>query len=156
MMRKTVVAVGVFVAAVVALSVGPHNSVPSSFAVAASATATATPLPGPNAFSCTALDKTCSAVDTKFTPTSSSINLKTSGSTVTGSFTCKGTTTNKPTKAAKCDGEALGGSNGETSPTQPCSLTIGSTTLTTDDWSETISASGQVSEKCTWGGTDKK
>src|SRR5512137_3051609 len=81
---------------------------PRAFAVA---------LPGPSSTGlCVALDHTCAAVDSKFTPTS--VSVKVSGAVT--SVSCSGTTTMLPTKTTKCDGEALGGGSGETTPTQAC------------------------------------
>ena len=102
---------------------------------------------------CEALDDTCAAVDSTFTASSVMVSLK---SSTVGSLTCSGTTTTLPAKTKKCDGEKLGGASGETAPTQACSMTLGSTTLTTDDWTETISKAGKVRLTCKFGGTDNK
>ncbi len=102
---------------------------------------------------CEALDDTCAAVDNTFTFSSVMVSLK---SPTVGSLTCSGTTKTLPAKTTKCDGEKLGGAFPETAPTQPCSMTLGSTTLTTDDWTETISKAGKVKLTCKFGGTDTK
>jgi hypothetical protein len=101
---------------------------------------------------CVALDKTCGAVDNTFAPTS--VRVSNSGRVVTA--LCVGATNTRPTKTTRCDGEALGGTSGEITPTQPCAMTLGGTTFSTDDWSETITAAGRVSLACRFGGADKK
>jgi hypothetical protein len=121
------------------------------------ASALAQTLPGPAVTAnCPVLDQTCSTTDTTFTPTSVKVSVS-SGGIMT--VTCSGTTTNKPSKAVKCDGEKLGGSSGE-SPTgvlQPCSITLGSgSPVLTDDWQEIISPSGNVKVACKAGGNDSK
>jgi hypothetical protein len=122
--------------------------------VHAPARALAVAAPGTTATgTCAVLDNTCAATDATFVPTS--IKLSVSGSGVV-SLTCLGTTTAKPTKTTKCDGEKLGGANGETAPTQPCAMTLGVNAVSTDDWTETITKSGNVTLKCTAGGKDKK
>jgi hypothetical protein len=101
---------------------------------------------------CAVLDNTCAASDATFVPTS--VKVSAAGSVTTA--TCSGTTTNKPTKKVKCDGETLGGSSGETTPTQPCEIMLGTTAATIDDWTETISTSGKVTLTCKSGGSDPK
>jgi hypothetical protein len=102
---------------------------------------------------CAVLDNTCMAADTTFVPTS----VKVSKSGAITSVVCAGTTTKKPTKATKCDGETLGGTTtGETAPTQPCTITLGTTAVTTDDWLEVITPSGNVKLTCKAGATDTK
>jgi hypothetical protein len=109
--------------------------------------------PGPSATGlCTVLDSTCAAIDNGFTPTS--VKVSVSGSVT--SVTCSGTTTSTVTSAVKCDGETLGGTSGETAPTQPCVITLGGTSTSIDDWKETISKSGKVKLTCKSGGTDTK
>jgi hypothetical protein len=121
--------------------------------LAGPAGALAVTAPGPAATgTCAVLDNTCMAADTTFTPTS----VKISKSATTTSVVCSGTTTKKPTKATKCDGEALGGTSGETAPLQPCTITLGTTALTTDDWTEVITPSGNVKLICKSGGSDTK
>jgi hypothetical protein len=118
-------------------------SIPRSYAVG---------LPGPSSSGlCVALDDTCGAVDSAFTPASVSISVK---GAVT-SVSCSGTSTTKPTKTTKCDGEALGGAN-ENVPTQACVITIGGKSTSTDDWSETITTKGSVKLKCIFGAKDTK
>jgi hypothetical protein len=117
------------------------------------ASALAVALPGTAVTgTCAVLDNTCLAADATFVPTS--VSVKTAGAVTTA--TCSGTTTNKPAKKAKCDGETLGGVNGETTPLQPCTILLGTTALHIDDWTETISTSGKVSLMCKASGTDKK
>ena len=101
---------------------------------------------------CAVLDNTCKAADTTFALTS----IKVSKAGAVTSLTCMGTTTKKPTKATKCDGETLGGTSGETTPTQPCTITLGTTAITTDDWLEVITPSGNVKLMCKSGGSDTK
>jgi hypothetical protein len=92
----------------------------------------------------------CTLGDTGFSATS--VSVKVSGKETTA--TCIGTTTKKPAKLTKCDGELLGG--GETTPTQPCTILLGSAALHIDDWAETVSSSGKVTLKCTASPTDTK
>jgi len=49
-----------------------------------------------------------------------------------------------PTDKVVLSGEKLGGTSGETAPTQPLSVTVGGKTVTTDDWTETIWWTGKV------------
>jgi hypothetical protein len=110
--------------------------------------------PGPAATgTCAVLDDTCAAADATFVPIF--VSVKKAGDVTT--VTCMGTTTKKPAKATKCDGETLGGNAGETAtPPQGCVITLGSTATSIDDWSEIISTSGKVTLKCKSGGTDTK
>lgn len=102
---------------------------------------------------CAVLDNTCMAADGTFTLTS----IKVSKAGAVTSLTCMGTTSNKPKKATKCDGETLGGTTtGESAPTQPCTITLGTTATTTDDWLEVITPSGNVKLMCKAGGADTK
>lgn len=107
---------------------------------------------------CAVLDNTCAALDSSFAPTF--VSVRNSGNVVT--IVCQGTTSNKPTKTTTCDGEKLGGPNGETAPLQPCFATLSSSlplaalqNTTSDDWSEVISKTGSVKMTCTIGGKDK-
>jgi hypothetical protein len=102
---------------------------------------------------CGVLDDTCAASDATFVPTSVKVSVSSAGITT---VTCSGTTTKKPTKATKCDGETLGGTSGETAPLQPCSITLGTKAVTVDDWLEVISPSGNVKLICKAGGTETK
>jgi hypothetical protein len=102
---------------------------------------------------CAVLDNTCLVADTTFTPTSVKISVSASG---IASVVCAGTTTAKPAKATKCVGETLGGMAGETAPLQPCTITLGTKALTTDDWTEVITPSGIVKLVCKSGGSDTK
>jgi hypothetical protein len=123
------------------------------FVLAAPNHAFAAAPPGPSTTGlCVALDDTCAAIDSNFKPTAASASVK---GAVT-STTCSGTTTKLPTKALKCDGETLGGASGETAPTQACVMTLGGTSQSTDDWSETISTKGKVTLVCKFGGSDTK
>jgi len=116
--------------------------------------------PGPTISGiCVVLDSTCAAVDSSFVPTFVSAKLSRNVVTVV----CQGTTSNKPTKTTICDGEKLGGPNGETAPLQPCSGTLFSglplaalKSSLSDDWSEVISKTGSVKLTCTIGGKDTK
>jgi hypothetical protein len=110
--------------------------------------------PGPSTTGlCAALDQTCGALDTKFAATS----VKVSNSHGITSTTCTGATTNKPKKAVHCLGETLGGTSGETTtPPQACVMTLGGSSVSTDDWTEVITPSGTVSLVCRFGGSDAK
>jgi hypothetical protein len=109
--------------------------------------------PGPAAtVTCAVLDNTCGASDTTFVPTSVKVSVLAGVTTAT----CAGSTTNKPAKVTKCNGETLGGTGGETTPTQPCVITLGTTAASIDDWTESISPSGKVTLMCKSGGKDPK
>jgi hypothetical protein len=101
---------------------------------------------------CAVVDKTCKAGDPSFVASSESVNYKLTPSRLTGSFTCSGHTTDVPKKEVTCNGEKLGGSEGN--PAVPCGTSLDGITATTDDWKETIFPSGKVSVKCTFGGSD--
>jgi hypothetical protein len=123
-------------------------------ALAQTPTPTPTPGTGETAVTgtCAVLDNTCGAVDATFVPTSVKVTMT---KTVT-TATCSGTTTIPPSKNTKCDGETLGGSSGETAPTQPCTILLGTTSAAIDDWTETITKTGKVTLICKSGGLDKK
>ena len=94
----------------------------------------------------------CVTPDTTFVPTAARVSVSAGVTTVQ----CLGTTTKIPLAATKCDGERVNGKTGDTAPTHPCSITLGSTSAHVDDWYETISTSGSVTLVCSSGGTDLK
>jgi hypothetical protein len=94
----------------------------------------------------------CFSPDTTFIPTAARVSVSAGVTTVQ----CVGTTTTLPATATKCDGERVNGKTGDTAPTHPCSITLGSTSAHVDDWYETISTSGSVTLVCSAGGTDPK
>jgi hypothetical protein len=125
----------------------------SALLVVVPAGALAVALPGTTVTgTCAVLDNTCAASDTNFSPTS--VKVSVAGGVTTAM--CSGTTTNKPTKTTKCDGEILGGAMGETAPLQPCTILIGTTSVHIDDWSEVITSSGKVTLLCKSSGSDTK
>src|ERR1700726_4657506 len=70
--------------------------------------------------SCVFLSKDCLTVDKIAVVTSASISVNSAGG---WTASCSGTTTNKPTKATKCDGEALNNVPGtESAPNNFCLL----------------------------------
>jgi hypothetical protein len=92
----------------------------------------------------------CNSLDATSVPTSDKISVNSAG---VWTSTCLGTTGAKPTKATKCDGETLNGSMGDPAPQFACELRLfGDDTETgpvfTDDWSETITPSGNVKMTC--------
>jgi hypothetical protein len=101
---------------------------------------------------CNVVEMDCNTHDGGFTVSSSKVSVNTAG---VWTSTCLGITTNKPTKATKCDGETSNGSAGDTaSPQFACLLLMqndGSSTtgpVFTDDWIETITPSGNVKMTC--------
>ena len=101
---------------------------------------------------CAVLDSTCGATDITFVPKAIDMSLSKVGVV---KLTCMGTTTAPPAKRTVCNGEDLSGGN-EANPNQPCAMTMGTQSVLTDDWTETIARDGTVTLKCTAGGTDKK
>src|SRR5260370_14421842 len=97
---------------------------------------------------CATLEDDCKTLDLNFTPDSAKVSVTPSG---VWTSTCAGTTTVKPTKATKCDGETLNKDTGESDPQFACEIALvkqgGATTVFTDDWSETITPSGHVTMK---------
>ena len=102
------------------------------------------------------LSTDCVSPDDTSTTTSVKIALNKAG---VWTATCDGTTTSKPTKAKKCDGEALNSTGTEDAPVDPCGLQLSQNAGTTgpvftDDWTETISASGNIHLACTFKSTE--
>lgn len=100
------------------------------------AAAPAASLPGPNISATAAvLDQAGTAIDKTFVATTTSIREPGGGNTY---ILIEGTTTNAPTDTVVLRGEKLGGTSGE------LTVTIGGTTVTTDEWTETIYWTGHV------------
>jgi hypothetical protein len=86
------------------------------------------------------------------------VKVSVSGSTTT--LACLGTTTSTQPivtqKTTKCDGETLAGTAAPegSAPLHGCSITLGSTTVLTDDWIEIITTKGDVKILCKSSGSD--
>ena len=102
--------------------------------------------------SCAVLENDCATIDMSLAITSTKTALSAAG---VWTSTCTGTTINKPSKTTKCNGETLSGSGGDTpSPQFACAmefigfLAVNAGPVYTDDWTETISPSGNVKMTC--------
>jgi hypothetical protein len=103
------------------------------------AAALAASLPGPNISGTAAvLDYAGTAIDSKFVATTTSIIAPGGGTTY---IRIGGTTTNEPTDTVVLRGAKLGGASGT------LTVTVGGKTLTTDEWSETVDWTGNVTLK---------
>jgi hypothetical protein len=101
---------------------------------------------------CGVVSPTDCATAMAFTPTS--VRMSVSAGVTT--MVCQGTTSPAPLTNLACDGERVNRASLEATPLHPCSITVGTTTVPTDDWYETISTTGAVKLTCTAGGTDLK
>jgi hypothetical protein len=103
------------------------------------AAALAASAPGPNISGTAAvLDYEGTAVDSKFVANTTSIIAPGGGTTY---IRIAGTTTNEPTDTVVLRGTKLGGTAGT------LTVTVGGKTLTTDEWSEIIEWTGNVTLK---------
>lgn len=105
---------------------------------------------------CATLEDDCKTLDKTMVPDSAKASVNKAG---VWTSTCTGTTTVKPAKATKCDGETLNGGTGESSPQFACAMELlgegTNNAVFTDDWSETITPSGHVTMKCKFDAKEK-
>jgi hypothetical protein len=98
---------------------------------------------------CHLLQDNCLSLDNLAVISSTSISRNSAG---VWTATCTGTTSIKPLKPTKCEGEMLN-TGTEASPVNACAMQLsGDGTfvgpVSTDDWTETISPSGAVKMTC--------
>jgi hypothetical protein len=94
---------------------------------------------------CRTLESDCATPDPSFAVTSVQVSVNAAG---VWTSTCTGTTTFRPAQATVCKGETLNGASGDSDPQFEAEMALvpngAEPAHFTDDWSETITPSGQV------------
>jgi hypothetical protein len=100
---------------------------------------------------CEPLANDCATPDYNFTVTSVQVAVSAAG---VWTSSCTGTTTFRPAQATVCKGETLNGASGDSDPEFAAEMALvpngAAPAHFTDDWSETVTPSGQVTMTCSY------